>query len=39
MPSYDYEVDLEKADKWLGVGAQASETVASIIRKARTAAK
>jgi small subunit ribosomal protein S16 len=35
----NYEVDLEKAEKWLGVGAQASETVASIIRKARTAAK
>jgi ribosomal protein S16 len=34
----NYTIDLEKADKWLGVGAQASETVNSIIRKARTAA-
>lgn len=33
----NYQLDLEKADKWLGVGAQASETVASIIRKVRTA--
>ncbi|MFM2241492.1 MAG: ribosomal protein [Verrucomicrobiota bacterium] len=35
----NYTLDLEKADKWLGTGAQPSETVASIIRKARTAAK
>ena len=35
----NYTVDLEKADKWIGVGAQVSETVNSIIRKARTAAK
>jgi small subunit ribosomal protein S16 len=34
----NYCIDLEKADKWLSVGAKASETVASIIRKARTAA-
>ncbi len=34
----NYTVDLEKADKWVGVGAQVSETVNSIIRKARTAA-
>jgi len=34
----NYTIDLEKADKWLGVGAQPSETVNSIIRKARTAA-
>jgi small subunit ribosomal protein S16 len=34
----NYVIDLEKADKWLTVGAKASETVASIIRKARTAA-
>ncbi|MEI6654637.1 MAG: 30S ribosomal protein S16 [Verrucomicrobiota bacterium] len=34
----NYSIDLEKADKWLSVGAKASETVASIIRKARTAA-
>lgn len=33
----NYTLDLEKADKWLGVGAKPSETVASIIRKARTA--
>lgn len=34
----NYVIDLEKTDKWLTVGAKASETVASIIRKARTAA-
>jgi small subunit ribosomal protein S16 len=34
----NFTLDLEKTDKWLGVGAQPSETVASIIRKARTAA-
>jgi small subunit ribosomal protein S16 len=34
----NFSIDLEKADKWLSVGAKASETVASIIRKARTAA-
>lgn len=34
----NYTVDLEAADKWLGVGAKPSETVNSIIRKARTAA-
>lgn len=34
----NYTIDLEKADKWVGVGARPSETVASIIRKARTAA-
>lgn len=33
----NYEIDLEKADKWVSVGAKPSETVASIIRKARTA--
>ena len=32
-------IDLDKADKWIGVGAQVSETVNSIVRKARTAAK
>lgn len=31
------KVDLAKADAWLGKGAKASETVASIIRKARMA--
>ncbi|MBN8457155.1 MAG: 30S ribosomal protein S16 [Verrucomicrobia bacterium] len=34
----NYLIDLEKTDKWLSVGAKPSETVASIIRKARTAA-
>ena len=33
----NYELDLEKADKWLSVGAKPSETVNSMIRKARTA--
>jgi small subunit ribosomal protein S16 len=36
--SDNFTIDLEKADKWLTVGAKPSETVASIIRKARTAA-
>lgn len=31
----NYEVDLERIDHWLGVGAQPSETVGSIIKKAR----
>ena len=35
----NYTVDLEKVDKWLGNGAQPSETVNSIIRKARKEAK
>lgn len=30
-------IDLEKADGWIGKGAKPSETVASIIRKARLA--
>ena len=30
-------VDLSKVDAWIGKGAKASETVASIIRKARKA--
>ena len=34
----NFTIDLEKADKWIGVGAQVSETVNSIVRKARTAA-
>ncbi len=34
----NYQIDLEKADKWLSVGAKPSETVNSMIRKARTAA-
>ncbi|MBK1834297.1 30S ribosomal protein S16 [Roseibacillus ishigakijimensis] len=35
----NYTLDLEKAEKWLSNGAQPSETVNSIIRKARKAAK
>jgi small subunit ribosomal protein S16 len=35
----NYEINLESADKWIGNGAKPSETVRSIIRKARTAAK
>ncbi len=35
----NYTIDLEKADKWLSNGAQPSETVNSIIRKARKTAK
>ena len=35
----NYEIDLEKAEKWLSVGAKPSDTVNSMIRKARTAAK
>ena len=31
------KVDLAKADEWIGKGAQPSETVASLIRKARMA--
>ena len=31
----NYSLDLEKADKWIGVGAQPSVTVNSIIKKAR----
>jgi small subunit ribosomal protein S16 len=35
----NYNVDLEACDKWIKNGAQASETVASIIKKARKAAE
>jgi small subunit ribosomal protein S16 len=38
MAGENFVIDLEKADKWISQGAQPSETVASIIRKARTAA-
>ena len=31
------KVDLERVDYWLGVGAKPSETVASLISRARTA--
>lgn len=34
----NYTIDLGLVDKWLGVGAKPSETVNSMIRKARTAA-
>lgn len=34
----NYSIDLEKAESWVKNGAQPSETVASIIRKARNAA-
>ena len=33
----NFKVDLEKADKWIGNGAQPSTTVNSIIKKARKA--
>ena len=35
---FDLKVDLERVDHWLGVGAQPSETVATLIERARTAA-
>jgi small subunit ribosomal protein S16 len=34
----NFEIDLEAAEKWLAVGAKPSDTVKSMIRKARTAA-
>ncbi len=34
----NYTIDLEKADKWLNNGAQPSDTVKNIIKKARKAA-
>ena len=34
----DNTLDLEKIEKWIGDGAKPSETVASLIRKARKAA-
>jgi small subunit ribosomal protein S16 len=37
MQEGDYSVDLDKADKWLGHGAKPSETVNSLIKKARKA--
>ena len=33
----NYSIDVEKADKWIANGARPSETVASIIKKARAA--
>ena len=34
----NYKLDLEKIEKWLSNGAKPSETVASMIKKARAAA-
>jgi small subunit ribosomal protein S16 len=34
-----FELKLDRAEYWVGVGAQPSETVASMIKKARKAAK
>ncbi len=33
----NYTIDLEKVDKWISTGAQPSETVASMIKKAKAA--
>lgn len=33
----NYTIDLEKVDKWIAQGAQPSETVDSMIKKARAA--
>ncbi|MEX2579589.1 MAG: 30S ribosomal protein S16 [Verrucomicrobiales bacterium] len=33
----DFQIDLEKADHWIGNGAQPSETVGNLIKKARRA--
>jgi small subunit ribosomal protein S16 len=35
----NFTLDLPRAEHWLSCGAQASETVRSLIRKARTAAQ
>ena len=35
--SDNFQVDLEKVDAWLGKGAQPSDTVRSLIKKARAA--
>jgi small subunit ribosomal protein S16 len=39
-PMHDgaYDIDLAKAEEWIGNGAKPSETVLSLIRKARKAA-
>ena len=34
----NFSLDLEKAEKWIGNGAQPSDTVLSMIKKARRAA-
>lgn len=35
LEGVNYQVNLDRIDHWLGVGAQPSETVGSIIKKAR----
>jgi small subunit ribosomal protein S16 len=35
----NYNIDITKADQWISNGAQPSETVASILKKAKKAAK
>lgn len=35
---FDLKLDLERVDHWLSVGAQPSETVGSLIKRAREAA-
>ena len=35
----DLKVDLERVDYWIGVGAQPSDTVSSLISKARKASE
>ncbi len=37
-PGQNYEINLDRADYWVRNGAQPSDTVASIIRKARKTA-
>jgi len=34
----NFQIDLEKAEKWISNGAQPSDTVSSIIKKAKKAA-
>ncbi len=34
----NFDIDLEKVDSWVGKGAQPSDTVKSLIKKARKAA-
>ncbi len=38
LEGVNYTIDLTKVDKWIGNGAQPSETVASIIKKERAKA-
>ena len=37
--SENFAIDLEKVDDWIGKGAQPSDTVRSLIKKARAAAE